>query len=79
MTASEFDTTLAHFLHRVPFLPFRVNRRHPLAPIDINDPYTVAFRDGFALRAKADLNDDRFYYHEVTKIEDAPQMAELKN
>lgn len=79
MTASEFDQTLAHYLDREPFRPFRVNRKHPLGSIVITDPETVAYRDGFALRAKPDLNDDRFYFHEVTKFDDAPQTAAAAN
>lgn len=79
MTPSEFDRKLAEYLHRVPFRPFVVVRGPNHGNIEITDPDTVAYRDGFALRAKADLNDDRFYCQEVNRFEFIPENADLPN
>jgi hypothetical protein len=77
MTAAEFDRKLSELLHQEPFRPFVVVRSQ--GNIEITDPDSVAYRNGFALKAKADLNDDRFYCQEVSRFEIVPDNAELKN
>jgi hypothetical protein len=79
MTVEEFDQQLAAYLHRTPFVPFRVRRGPSWDEIVITDPDTVAYRKGFALRAKPDLNDDHFYYNEVSGFELVPEAAVAAN